>query len=141
MSYCCENMSITTANSSESSERNFEGTLCRLCMKENDYYYNIFFSIAGSQITVKGALGDFVDLQVAVGDGLHATICTLCLKKLVEVNDFRNICHESDAELTKFSCRNDLRMGFLRYVKCRAEANLENRKSPPSVYPNNIWIL
>ncbi|XP_046408824.1 uncharacterized protein LOC124173335 isoform X2 [Ischnura elegans] len=61
-----------------------------------------------SEITGKDAFGDFVDLQVAVGDDLPAS--PLCLKKLIEFNDFINICHKSDGELRKVSCRNYLRL-------------------------------
>ncbi|XP_046408533.1 uncharacterized protein LOC124173053 isoform X2 [Ischnura elegans] len=88
---------------------NSEGTPCRLCMKKNDYFHNIFTSIVASQTTVENALFDLVDLKVAVGDGLPATLCPLCLKKLIEFYDFRNICHESDAELRKFRSRNNFR--------------------------------
>ncbi|XP_046408669.1 uncharacterized protein LOC124173196 isoform X2 [Ischnura elegans] len=62
-----------------------------------------------SQITVNGAVGDFVDLQVAVGDDLPAS--PLCLKRLIEFNDFINICQKSVGELRNFSCRKYLR-GF-----------------------------
>ncbi|XP_046408771.1 uncharacterized protein LOC124173296 [Ischnura elegans] len=102
-------MSATTGNYSECLYRNSEGTPCRLCMKKNDYYYNIFTSIVARQITVEDALYDLVDLKVAVGDGLPATLCPLCLKKIIKFYDFRNMCHESDAELRKFSSRNNFR--------------------------------
>ncbi|XP_046407399.1 uncharacterized protein LOC124172039 isoform X2 [Ischnura elegans] len=120
MSYCSENMSITIGDFSESSESNSEGTPCRLCMKKYDYYYyNIFTSTVASQITVKDALYDLVGLKVAVGDGLPGTLCALCLEKLIEFNDFRNICHKSDAELRKISC------GI--YFRCQVQ--VENKES------------
>ncbi|XP_046405023.1 uncharacterized protein LOC124170339 [Ischnura elegans] len=61
-----------------------------------------------SQITVNGAVGDFVDLQVVVGDDLPAS--PLCLKRLIEFNDFINICQKSVGELRNFSCRKYLRV-------------------------------
>ncbi|XP_046408593.1 zinc finger protein 182-like isoform X2 [Ischnura elegans] len=118
MMYCSESMSITIGDFSKSSERNSEGTPCRLCMKKNDYFHNIFTSIVTSQITVEDALYHLVDLKVAVGDGLPAIICSLCLKKLIEFNDFRNICHKSDAELRKYSSGN-----YVRALKGCVEAD------------------
>ncbi|XP_046407586.1 uncharacterized protein LOC124172206 isoform X3 [Ischnura elegans] len=113
-------MSITIGDFSESSESNSEGTPCRLCMKKYDYYYyNLFTSTVASQITVKDALYDLVGLKVAVGDGLPGTLCALCLEKLIEFNDFRNICHKSDAELRKISC------GI--YFRCQVQ--VENKES------------
>ncbi|XP_046407874.1 uncharacterized protein LOC124172479 [Ischnura elegans] len=109
MSYFIEKMSATIENFSESSGRIHEGTLCRLCMKKNNYYYNIFTSTIARQITVADALYDLVDLNVAVGDGLPATLCPLCWGKLMEFSDFRDICHKSDAKLRKFLPRNCFR--------------------------------
>ncbi|XP_046407530.1 uncharacterized protein LOC124172157 isoform X2 [Ischnura elegans] len=80
-------------------------------MKKYDYYYYVFTSIVSSEITVEDALYDLVELKVAVGDGLPGSLCPLCLEKLIEFNDFRNICHKLDAELRNFSCINYLR-GF-----------------------------
>ncbi|XP_046408156.1 uncharacterized protein LOC124172727 [Ischnura elegans] len=99
-------MSRTTVILSDSSGSNSEATLCRLCMKNNDSYYNIFTSNVTCEITVKDGLHDLVGLQVALGDGLPATICPLCLKKLMELSDYKRICFESDAELRKCSSRN-----------------------------------
>ena len=50
---------------SDSSERNSESTLCRLCMKNNDSYYNIFTSNVACEMTVKDGLHDLVGLQVS----------------------------------------------------------------------------
>ncbi|XP_046407398.1 uncharacterized protein LOC124172039 isoform X1 [Ischnura elegans] len=154
MSYCSENMSITIGDFSESSESNSEGTPCRLCMKKYDYYYyNIFTSTVASQITVKDALYDLVGLKVAVGDGLPGTLCALCLEKLIEFNDFRNICHKSDAELRKISCgiyfRSFLGEGAVHdnlrsstetkdYVR---DAIVSTSEVVGSVQPNEIFIL
>ncbi|XP_046407838.1 zinc finger protein 813-like isoform X3 [Ischnura elegans] len=122
MSYFFENMSATIENSSESSGRIHEGTLCRLCMKKNNYYYNIFTSTIARQITVADALYDLVDLNVAVGDGLPATLCPLCWGKLMEFSEFRDICHKSDAKLRKFLPRNCFRQS-IEQVK-EADKNL-----------------
>ncbi|XP_046408605.1 uncharacterized protein LOC124173137 isoform X2 [Ischnura elegans] len=107
---------------SESSGNHSESTPCRLCMKKYDYYYHIFTSIVSSEITVEDALYDLVELKGAVGDGLPGYLCALCLVKLIEFNDFRNICHKSDAELRNFSCINYLR-GF-QLVKGSLEKHL-----------------
>ena len=85
MSSCCENMSATSGNYSESSERNYEGTLCRLCMKMNDYYYNIFTSVVASEIPVEDALYDLIDLRVSAG--LHFS-CFLVLILFRSMNPF-----------------------------------------------------
>ncbi|XP_046404866.1 uncharacterized protein LOC124170210 isoform X3 [Ischnura elegans] len=106
---CVETMSLITGIFSDSSERNSVDTLCRLCMKNNDNYYDIFSSNLASKMTVKDALNDLVGLQVAVEDGLPANMCPLCLKKLKEFSDFKRICLESDEELRKCSSRNYFR--------------------------------
>ncbi|XP_046404865.1 zinc finger protein 551-like isoform X2 [Ischnura elegans] len=108
---CVETMSLITGIFSDSSERNSVDTLCRLCMKNNDNYYDIFSSNLASKMTVKDALNDLVGLQVAVEDGLPANMCPLCLKKLKEFSDFKRICLESDEELRKCSSRNYFRRG------------------------------
>ncbi|XP_046407448.1 uncharacterized protein LOC124172085 [Ischnura elegans] len=95
-------MTCTTENSSDSSERNTDSALCRLCRKNHDYHYNIFTSNVTCEITVKDALHDLVGLQVALGDGLPTTMCPLCLKKLTEFSVFKRICLESNAVLKKF---------------------------------------
>ncbi|XP_046407447.1 zinc finger protein with KRAB and SCAN domains 1-like [Ischnura elegans] len=75
---------------------------CRLCMKNNDYYYNIFTSNVACRVTVKDAMHGLLGLEVAVGDGLPTTLCPLCLNKLTEFSVFKKICLESDANLRKF---------------------------------------
>ncbi|XP_046408133.1 endothelial zinc finger protein induced by tumor necrosis factor alpha-like isoform X2 [Ischnura elegans] len=99
-------MSLTTGIFADSSEMNSEVTLCRLCMKSNRNYYNIFASNIACQITVEDALHDLIGLRVALGDGLPVCICAVCFEKLLEFNDFKKICYESDAELRKISSRN-----------------------------------
>ncbi|XP_046408535.1 uncharacterized protein LOC124173055 [Ischnura elegans] len=152
MSYCSETMSITIGDFSESSGKYSESTPCRLCMKKNDYYYNIFTSVVASQITVEDALYDLVDLKVAVGDGLPATLCALCLEKLIEFNDFRNICHESDAELRNVSCINysrsiggegavhDNLRSSTDTKDCVRDAVVSTSEKACSVQPNEIFI-
>ena len=65
MRFCSKNMNRTTGIFTDSSERNSESSLCRLCRKNHDYYYNIFTSIVACKITVKDALHDFIGLQVS----------------------------------------------------------------------------
>ncbi|XP_046408620.1 uncharacterized protein LOC124173148 [Ischnura elegans] len=88
---------------STSSERNSEDTLCRLCMKNNDYFYNIFTSNVPCRMTVKDAINGLLGLEVTVGDGLPTTLCPLCLKKLTEFRVFKMTCLEADAKLRTFS--------------------------------------
>ncbi|XP_046407655.1 zinc finger protein 3 homolog isoform X1 [Ischnura elegans] len=76
--------------------------LCRLCMKNNDYYYNIFTSDVACRVTVKDAMHGLLGLEVAVGDGLPTTLCPVCWNKLTEFSVFKKICLESDANLRKF---------------------------------------
>ncbi|XP_046404810.1 zinc finger protein 12-like [Ischnura elegans] len=97
------NMNRTAGICAASSERDSEGTLCRLCMKNNDYYYNIYTSNVACRVTVKDALKSLLGLEVAVGDGLPTTLCPLCLKKLTEFSVFKITCLESDAKLRKCS--------------------------------------
>ncbi|XP_046408786.1 zinc finger protein 569-like [Ischnura elegans] len=96
-------MNRTAGIFSTSSERNSEDTLCRLCMKNNDYYYNIFTSNVACRITVKDAINGLLGLEVTVGDGLPTTLCSLCLKKLTEFSVFKMTCLQSDAKLRKLS--------------------------------------
>ncbi|XP_046407478.1 uncharacterized protein LOC124172117 [Ischnura elegans] len=96
-------MNRTAGIFTASSERNSEDTLCRLCLKNNDYYYNIFTSNVARRTTVKDAVNGLLGLEVAVGDGLPTTLCPLCLKKLTEFSVFKMTCLESDAKLRKFS--------------------------------------
>ncbi|XP_046407939.1 zinc finger protein 37 homolog [Ischnura elegans] len=88
---------------STSSERNSEDTLCRLCMKNNDYFYNIFTANVACRMTVKDAINGLLGLEVTVGDGLPTTLCPLCLKKLTEFRVFKMTCLEADAKLRTFS--------------------------------------
>ncbi|XP_046407640.1 zinc finger protein 37-like [Ischnura elegans] len=92
-----------------SSERDSVGTLCRLCMKNNDYYYNILASNVACRITAKDAINGLLGLEVAVGDGLPTTLCPLCLKNLTEFSVFKMTCLESDAKLRKLSAVNCFR--------------------------------
>ncbi|XP_046407385.1 zinc finger protein 665-like [Ischnura elegans] len=117
-------MNRTAGIFSVSSERNSENTLCRLCMKNNDCYYNIFTSNVACRITVKDALHGLLGLEVGLGDGLPTTLCPLCLKKLTEFSVFKNICLESDAKLRKLSGSN-----FFRSIK-EEEAADDNSGSP-----------
>ncbi|XP_046407955.1 zinc finger and SCAN domain-containing protein 2-like [Ischnura elegans] len=94
-------MSHASGISSDSSGRSSEIDHCRLCMKNHDYYYNIFSSSVACKIAVKDALHDLVGLHIAVGDGLPTTVCPLCLKKLTEFSVFKKICLESNAVLRK----------------------------------------
>ncbi|XP_046407647.1 uncharacterized protein LOC124172273 [Ischnura elegans] len=96
-------MNRTAGIFTASSERNSEGTMCRLCMKNNDYYFNIFTSIVACGITTKDALKSLLGLEVAVGDGLPTTMCPLCLRKLTELSVFKMTSLESDAKLRNFS--------------------------------------
>ncbi|XP_046407402.1 uncharacterized protein LOC124172041 [Ischnura elegans] len=96
-------MNSTAGIFTASSERKSEKTLCRLCMKDDDYYYNIFTSNVARRITVKDALNGLLGLVVAVGDGLPTTLCPRCLKKLTELSAFKSTCLESDVQLRKFS--------------------------------------
>ncbi|XP_046407449.1 uncharacterized protein LOC124172086 [Ischnura elegans] len=86
-----------------SPERDSVGTLCRLCTKNNHYYYNIFTSNVACRITAKDAINGLLGLEVAVGDGLPTTLCPLCLKKLTELSVFKMTCLETDAKLRNFS--------------------------------------
>ncbi|XP_046405057.1 uncharacterized protein LOC124170379 [Ischnura elegans] len=86
-----------------SSERDSVGTLCRLCMKNNDYYYNIFTFNVACRMTVKDAIYGLLGLEVAVGDGLPTTLCPLCLKQLTEFSIFKMTSLQSDAKLRKLS--------------------------------------
>ncbi|XP_046408697.1 uncharacterized protein LOC124173204 [Ischnura elegans] len=83
--------------------------LCRLCMKNNDYYYNIFTSNVACRVTVKDAMHELLGLEVAVGDGLPSNLCPVCLKKLTEFSVFKKICLESDANLRRFGGSNYFR--------------------------------
>ncbi|XP_046408809.1 uncharacterized protein LOC124173324 isoform X1 [Ischnura elegans] len=83
--------------------------LCRLCMKNNDYYYNIFTSNVACRVTVKDAMHGLLGLEVAVGDGLPSNLCPVCLNKLTEFSVFKKICLESDANLRKFCGSNYFR--------------------------------
>ncbi|XP_046408702.1 zinc finger protein 182-like isoform X1 [Ischnura elegans] len=102
-------MNRTAGIFSTSSERNSEDTLCRLCMKNNGYFYNIFTSNVACRMTVKNAINGLLGLEVAVGDGLPTTLCPLCLKKLTEFSVFKMACLQSDAKLRKLSGRNCFR--------------------------------
>ncbi|XP_046407716.1 uncharacterized protein LOC124172318 isoform X2 [Ischnura elegans] len=101
-------MALVNECPEDSSKSDSESTLCRLCMKNHDYYVNIFTSNVKCKVAVKDVLLDLVGLKVAVGDGLPATVCPLCLKKLMEFSDFKKICYKSDAELRKLSSSIDL---------------------------------
>ncbi|XP_046405056.1 uncharacterized protein LOC124170378 [Ischnura elegans] len=94
-------MNRTAEIFSPSSGRNSEHILCRLCMENNDYFYNIFTSNVACRITVKDAINGLLGLEVAVGDGLPTTLCPLCLKKLTEFSVFKMTCLQSDAKLRK----------------------------------------
>ncbi|XP_046407450.1 uncharacterized protein LOC124172087 [Ischnura elegans] len=96
-------MNRTAGIFTASSERDSVGTLCRLCMKNNDYFYNIFTSNVACRMTVKDAINGLLGLEVAVGDGLPTTLCPLCLKKLTELSVFKMTCLQSDAKLRKLS--------------------------------------
>ncbi|XP_046407697.1 zinc finger protein 271-like isoform X2 [Ischnura elegans] len=96
-------MNRTAGIFSTSSERDSVGTRCRLCMKNNDYFYNIFTSNVACRMTVKDAINGLLGLEVAVGDGLPTTLCPLCLKKLTEFSVFKMTCLQSDAKLRKLS--------------------------------------
>ncbi|XP_046407360.1 uncharacterized protein LOC124172006 isoform X3 [Ischnura elegans] len=61
-------MSALPGNYSESSERSFEGTQCRLCMKKNDYFCNIFTSNVACRVTVKDALHGLLGLESVQGE-------------------------------------------------------------------------
>ncbi|XP_046407985.1 uncharacterized protein LOC124172586 isoform X2 [Ischnura elegans] len=102
-------MSRTAGIFTALSGRNSEGTVCRLCLKNNYYYYNIFTSNVAYRITVEDSLNDLLGLQVAVGDGLPTTLCPLCLKKLTEFSVFKMTCLESDARLRRNSGSDCLR--------------------------------
>ncbi|XP_046407886.1 uncharacterized protein LOC124172491 [Ischnura elegans] len=108
MIYCNENMALVNECPEDASKSDSESTLCRLCMKNHDYYVNIFTSNVICKVAVKDVLLDLVGLKVAVGDGLPATVCPVCLKKLMEFSDFKKICYKSDAELRKLSSSIDL---------------------------------
>ncbi|XP_046408154.1 uncharacterized protein LOC124172726 [Ischnura elegans] len=99
-------MSLATAIFSNLSERSTTVPLCRLCMQKNLSNLNIFTSNVACQMTVEDALHDLIGLRVAVGDGLPATICPQCLKKLMEFCDFKKICYESESDLRTLSSRN-----------------------------------
>ncbi|XP_046407882.1 uncharacterized protein LOC124172488 [Ischnura elegans] len=99
-------MSRTTSILTDSSENKSESDLCRLCRKNNYYFYNIFTSNVSCEITVKDALHDLIGLQVAVGDGLPTTLCPPCLEKLTEFSVFKKICLESNTVLRSISPRN-----------------------------------
>ncbi|XP_046408788.1 zinc finger protein 2 homolog [Ischnura elegans] len=99
-------MNRTAGIFSPSPGRNSEDTLCRLCMKNNDYFYNIFTSNVACRMTVKDAINGLLGLEVAVGDGLPTTLCPLCLKKLTEFSVFKMTCLQSDAKLRKL-CGSD----------------------------------
>ncbi|XP_046407718.1 zinc finger protein 33B-like isoform X1 [Ischnura elegans] len=101
-------MALVNECPEDSSKSDSESTLCRLCMKNHDYYVNIFTSNVKCKVAVKDVLLDLVGLKVAVGDGLPATVCPLCLKKLMEFSDFKKNCYKSDAELRKLSSCIDL---------------------------------
>ncbi|XP_046407896.1 uncharacterized protein LOC124172500 [Ischnura elegans] len=101
-------MALVNECPEDSSKSDSESTLCRLCMKNHDYYVNIFTSNVKCKVAVKDVLLDLVGLKVAVGDGLPATVCPLCLKKLMEFSDFKKICYKSEAELRKLSSSIDL---------------------------------
>ncbi|XP_046404923.1 uncharacterized protein LOC124170244 [Ischnura elegans] len=96
-------MNRTAGIFSTSSERNSEDTLCRLCMKNNDYFYNIFTSNVACRMTAKNAINGLLGLEVAVGDGLPTTLCALCLQNLTEFSIFKMTCLQSDAKLRKLS--------------------------------------
>ncbi|XP_046407747.1 zinc finger protein 271-like [Ischnura elegans] len=96
-------MNHTAGIFSTSSGRNSEDTLCRLCMKNRDYFYNIYTSNVAYRMTVKDAINGLLGLEVAVGDGLPTTLCPLCLKKLTEFSVFKMTCLQSDAKLRNFS--------------------------------------
>ncbi|XP_046408162.1 zinc finger protein 35-like isoform X2 [Ischnura elegans] len=91
------------------SEWNSKSTLCRLCMKDNDSYYNIFTSNIECQISVEDVLLDLVGLKISVGDGLPTTMCPLCLENLTKFRVFKKICLESDEKLRKISSRHCFR--------------------------------
>ncbi|XP_046407592.1 zinc finger protein 271-like isoform X2 [Ischnura elegans] len=100
-------MSRTIGIFTDSTERNSESDVCRLCRKNQYHYCNLFTSNAEYEISVKHALHDLVGLQVDEGDGLPTTICSLCLKKLKDFSIFKKICLESDTELRKISPRDN----------------------------------
>ncbi|XP_046407524.1 zinc finger protein 271-like isoform X2 [Ischnura elegans] len=100
-------MSRTIGIITDSTERNSESDVCRLCRKNHYYYCNLFTSNVEYEISVKHALHDLVGLQVDEGDGLPTTICSLCLKKLKDFSVFKKICLESDTELRKISPRDN----------------------------------
>ncbi|XP_046408090.1 zinc finger protein 567-like [Ischnura elegans] len=121
-------MSRTTVTLSDSLEINSGSALCRICMKNNDSYYNIFTSNVACEMTVKDVLHDLVGLQVAMGDGLPTTICPLCSKKLMEFHDFKRICFESDAELRKLSSRNYIEIKEEKAADDNAESSADTKE-------------
>ncbi|XP_046405108.1 protein glass-like [Ischnura elegans] len=74
---------------------------------DREYIITILDTITNSVDTYTTNIDPQHYLLVAVGDGLPATLCALCLEKLIEFNDFRNVCHKSDGELRNFSCINN----------------------------------
>ncbi|XP_046407381.1 zinc finger protein 271-like isoform X2 [Ischnura elegans] len=100
-------MSRTMGIFTNSTERNSESDVCRLCRKNHYYFCNLFTSNVEYEISVKHVLHDLVGLQVDEGDGLPTTICSPCLKKLKDFSLFKKTCLESDTELRKISSRNN----------------------------------
>ncbi|XP_046407595.1 zinc finger protein 271-like isoform X1 [Ischnura elegans] len=100
-------MSRTIGIFTNSTERNSESDVCRLCRKNHYYFCNLFTSNVEYEISVKHVLHDLVGLQVDEGDGLPTTICSPCLKKLKDFSLFKKTCLESDTELRKISSRNN----------------------------------
>ncbi|XP_046407943.1 uncharacterized protein LOC124172542 [Ischnura elegans] len=118
-------MNRTAGILTTSSERNSENTLCRLCMKNNDYFYNIFTSNVACRMTVKDAINGLLGLEVAVGDGLPTTMCPLCLRKLTELSVFKMTSLESDAKLRKFS-------GFNCFRSIQGEEAADDKLGTPA---------
>ncbi|XP_046407756.1 zinc finger protein 271-like isoform X2 [Ischnura elegans] len=122
-------MSRTIGVFTNSTERNSESDVCRLCRKNHYYFCNLFTSNVEYEISVKHVLHDLVGLQVDEGDGLPTTICSPCLRKLKDFSLFKKTCLQSDTELRKISSRNNC-----GNIKAEGAAKDEPGSSPETKY-------
>ncbi|XP_046407567.1 zinc finger protein 271-like isoform X1 [Ischnura elegans] len=146
-------MSRTIGIFTNSTERNSESDVCRLCRKNHYYFCNLFTSNVEYEISVKHVLHDLVGLQVDEGDGLPTTICSPCLRKLKDFSLFKKTCLESDTELRKISSRNNCGQSIkgegaakdepgssLETKDCIRDASEDTSSVPCSVQVTEIYI-
>ncbi|XP_046403332.1 zinc finger protein 1 homolog isoform X4 [Ischnura elegans] len=93
--------SKVTPSNEEMSGMIFEDMMCRLCMNYRGDSLNIFVAKGKSGVEFGSLIEDLLNLEVFEGDGLPYRGCYLCLKKLMDFKEFKDMCVKSSDQLRK----------------------------------------